>query len=178
MNVFRLINPGYVDKMIAFDSLPDRLLQGIRTKDLEGYPRYWKVWLKQNGALHTVKRWNEETRQYEEKEETFTFMLDSLINEDKQKWQAITNYIRKAVDLSVRLMDKIDDMALPVAKDSHSELSLEPEQVPVIPVPLELAHEAEPARIIRPKEAEEEEMPLAAEAPRKRGRPKKVTVEA
>lgn len=176
MNVFRLVNPGYVDKMIAFDALPKRLLTGIKTKDLEGYPRYWKAWLKENGAVHKVKRWNPEELKVEEKEETFTYLLDSLINEDKQKWQAITNYVRKAVDLSVRLMDKIDDMAIAVAKDSHSELSIEPEQVPIIPVPLELAPVAEPARIIRSKEIEEPE--AFVEAPKKRGRPKKVVVEA
>lgn len=179
MQVFRLVNPGYVDKMIAFDSLPKRLLQGLKMKELDGYPRYWKAWLKDNGATRRVKRWSAEVDQYVEIDESFTYMIDTLINEDKEKWQAITNYVRRAVDLSVRLLDKIDDMAVRVAKDSYSELSLEPEQVPIIPVPLELAPKPEPARIIRPKETvEEAAVPVVAEAPKRRGRQKKVAVEA
>lgn len=181
MHVFRLVDGGRVDRMIAFDSLPKRLLTGIKKKDLDGYPRYWKAWLKDNNSVHKVKRWNPELEKFDEVHETFTFMLDyKQINEDREKWQAITNYIRKAVDLSVRLMDKIEDMAIPVAKDAVSELSIEPEMVPIIPVPLE-AGEREPApKIIKPSEATEAIVPheTISEEPKRRGRPKKVAVEA
>ena len=173
MHVFRLVDGGRVDKMIAFDSLPKRLLTGIKKKDLDGYPRYWKAWLKDNNSVHKVKRWNPEMEKFDEVSETFTYMLDyKLINEDTQKWQAITNYVRKAVDLSVRLMDKIEDMAIPVAKDATSELSIEPEMVPIIPIPLE-AGEREPA----PKIIVPESVAVEAE-PKRRGRPKKEVVEA
>lgn len=165
MNVFRLVNPGRVDKMIAFDTLPKRLCSGIKTKDLKGYPRYWRTWLKEHDAVHTVKRWNTQELKHDEVEETFTYVLDMMVNEDKEKWQAITNYVRKAVDLSVRLMDKMDDMAIPLAKDSYTEINIEPEQVPVIPVPLELIKGVQ-------------ELPQIVEVEKKKpGRPKKVAVE-
>lgn len=176
MHVFRLVEAGRVDKMIAFDSLPKRLLTGIPMKDLDGFPRYWKAWLKENGCVRTVKRWNAETQRHDEMVETFTFKLDyRLINEDREKWQAISNYVRKAVDLKVRLMDKIEDMAIALAKDSYSELGIEPEQVPIIPIPLEGAEVQEAPRIIRPSETEME-VPLVEK--KKPGRPKKVSVEA
>lgn len=171
MNVFRLIDSGRVDKIIAFDSLPKRLLNGIRTKDLEGFPRYWRSWLKDNGSVQTVERWDAENMKSKHVEETFTYLLNYKdVNQDIEKWQAICNYIRKAVDLTVRLMDRIEDMAIPLAKDAISELSIEPEQVPIIPVPLELAERPEAPRIIR---STEEAIAEVEVAPKKRGRPKK-----
>lgn len=174
MQVVRLVDAGYVDKMIAFDELPKELFRGVRMKDLEGYPRYWKAWLKENNAIRKVKKWNADLQKFDEVWETFTYVLDyKFINEDKQKWQEITNYVRKAVDLKVRLLDKIDDMAVPVAKDAHSELSIEPENVPIIPVPLEV--KMEPPEIIKPHETIE--APVMQE-PKRRGRPPKVALGA
>lgn len=176
MQVFRLVDGGRVDRMIAFDALPKRLLTGIRKKDLDGFPRYWKSWLKDNECVHAVKRWNGELEKFDLINETFTYVLDyKSINEDREKWEAITNYVRKAVDLKVRLKDKIEDMAEPLAKDCYSEMSIEPEQVPVIPVPLELREKEEAPKIITPTEAAVEEV---AVAPKRRGRPKKVAAEA
>lgn len=175
MNVFRLVDHGYVDRMIAFDSLPKRLLAGIKMKDIEGYPRYWKEWLREHDAIHKVKKWNADLLKHDEVWETFTYVLDyKIINTDREKWQAITNYVRKAVDLEVRLMDKIEDMAIPVAKDANSELAIEPEQVPIIPVPLEFKEKEEAPQII--KSEGEVEPPVEV---KRRGRPpKKVALEA
>lgn len=185
MNCFRLVNPGFVDKMIMFDTLPKRLCAGIKMKDLEGFPRYWRAWLKENGCVRKVSRWNAEQGCPIEHEETFTYILDyKTINEDRERWEAITSYIRRAVDLKVRLMDKIEDMARPLANDPHSELSAEPEQVPIIPIPVELAEKEAAPRIIRTAEDKVILEPVttmkepAVVPAKKRGRPKKAAVEA
>ena len=180
MQVMRLVDPGRVDKIIAFDSLPKRLLTGIQTKGLDGFPRYWKAWLKDNGSMHKVKRWNAETQRHDDIEETFTYILNfKTVNNDTEKWQTISNYVRKAVDLKVRLMDKIEDMAIAFAKDSYSELSIEPEQVPVIPIPLEASEVQEAPRIIRPSEMKDGEQSTETVIVKKKpGRPKKIAVEA
>lgn len=115
MQVFRLVVPGRVDKVIAFDSLPERLVKGIRTGEPSGLPRHW--------------------REFAPK----FFILEYLdLNRDIEKWQEITQYVRKAVSLSVRLMDKMEDMAKKMAPDSHAPIELEPEEVLVIPIPEEL----------------------------------------
>lgn len=179
MNVFRLVNGGTVDKIIAFDSLPKRLTFGIRTKPMDGFPRFWHRWLMENKSTEVVSVFNPETSMKEQKEQPCTFLLEyKMVNADIQKWQEITNYVRKAVDLSVRLMDKIEDMAKPFAKDSTSELSLEPEEVLIIPIPQEikkLEDSKEETMIVRSPEAKVPAMAeeLAIPVKKKMGRPKK-----
>lgn len=165
MNVFRLIDGGQVDKIIAFDELPKSMLKGIKTKAFDGFPSFWKRWAKENSSIRVVSRLDSETGVRSEVEEPCTFMLDyKTTNEDKEKWQEITNYVRRAVDLSVRLMDKIEDMAVKLAKDPYSELSIEPENVPIIPIPAK-------AKVVVDVDAD-------VDVPAKRpGRPKKVAVE-
>lgn len=138
MNVFRLVDGGQVDRMIAFDSLPENLTAGIKTKPFDGFPSFWKKWALENNSLRMVPFSNPKTGERTSVKEPCAFILDyKLVNDDKQRWQEIVNYVKKAVDLSVRLMDKIEDMAVPLAKDCYSELSIEPDQVPVIPIPQE-----------------------------------------
>lgn len=179
MNVFRLVNGGAVDKIIAFDSLPKRLTFGIRTKPMDGFPRYWQNWLIEHESTQSIQVMNPETGNREPMEQPCTYILEyKMVNSDIQKWQEITNYIKKAVDLSVRLMDRIEDMAVPFAKDSASELSLEPEQVMIIPVPSEVKKEAPIERIT--VRAPEERVAVMSEdmavPKRKPGRPKKEAV--
>lgn len=178
MQVFRLVNGGFVDKMIAFDSLPHRLISGIRSKNCEGLPRYWATWLKEKGSIRDVVR--TETKKDAQLNYHFTytkigdepcmFVLDYKdINNDKEKWQEIVNYVRRTVDKTVRLMDKLEDMAIPMAPDSYVSITLEPEDIPVIPVPAEFIEHHDPVEIIKPGEE------LMEPVRRKPGRPKKVT---
>lgn len=174
MNVFRLVKGGQVDKMIAFDALPERLLANIKTKAFDGFPRFWLSWAKENGSVRTVTR----TVDKDGKKELFTqpcsYLLDyQTVNQDKETWEAIGAYVRRVVDLKVRLKDKLEDMAVPLSKDSYSELLLEPEDVPVIPVPVEIiTHDdnLEPVEIITTENVKD--------VPKKRGRPKKEMVVA
>jgi hypothetical protein len=184
MQVFRLVNGGFVDKMIAFDSLPKRILSGVRTRDIAGMPRHWGRWLEDAGCVRDVFKTETETRVDRSLHVTRTvvgkepcfYLLDYMdLNVDKEKWQEICNYVRKAVDTKVRLLDKLDDMAKKMAPDSHAQLDLEPEDIPVIVIPAEVEDV--------PRETKTEEMYLtpqgeSADAPKRRGRPKKVAVEA
>lgn len=166
MQVFRLVKGGEVDRMIAFDSLPDRLLVNIKTKAFDGFPRFWLIWAKEKGSVRQFTRTIEDGK----KETTLqpcTYILDyKMVNQDKEAWEAIGAYVRRVVDLKVRLKDKLEDMAAPLAKDCTSELTLEPEDVPVIAVPVEIITKeevTEPVEIITTENVKD--------VPKKRGRP-------
>lgn len=168
MQIFRLIKGGQVDRMIAFDSLPERLLANIKTKAFDGFPRFWLSWAKEHESVRTITRTVDKDGKKEIFVQPCTYILDyQTVNQDKESWEAIGAYVRRVVDLKVRLKDKLEDMAMPLSKDCYSELSLEPEDVPVIPVPVELAKEddLEPVEIITTENVKD--------VPKKRGRPKK-----
>ena len=111
MQTVRLIKTGFPDKYIAFDELPERMLKNVTTMPLTGFPRAWK----ESADSH--------------------YYLDYIMNnKDKEKWQEICSFCMRAVDPSFRLMDKIESMAIPAAKDCHTEIEIQPEDVPVIPI--------------------------------------------
>lgn len=123
MQVFKLVLPGEPDRILAFDSLPKDLVQGIRRAPVEGLPRYWRKWF-ESTAAHDFK-----------KEPKPFHMLDYVyVNQDREKWGKITEYARKMSPETFRLMDKLEDMGKPLAVNSHAEVSLEPDDVVVIPL--------------------------------------------
>jgi hypothetical protein len=122
MQVVRLIKPGQVDRIIAFDELPERLLRGIEKREPKGLPRHWTQFAKEHYYLE----------------------YDTL-NAHEEKWKEIVAFVRRAVDPAVRLLDNIHEMALPMAPDSYQNLSLEPEDVvakALIPIPAHLQEKA------------------------------------
>jgi hypothetical protein len=178
---FKLVNGGFVDKVIVFDSLPERLCKNIRTRAADGFPRSWAKWLVDIGSLRTVFQTSttvDLARNY-----TFThtpsgkepcfFVLDYQdINADKEAWRNICDYLKANCGPEVRLKEKIDDMALALAANPTQPLSVEPEDVPVVSVPSEIKEEEHP--LVKPGEV----IVVQETAPKKRGRPKKVAVEA
>lgn len=180
----KLVNGGFVDKVIVFDALPERLVKNIKTRPADGFPRSWTKWLTEIGSLRTVYKTDttvDLARNY-----TFIhtpiglepcfFVLDYTdINADKEMWRNISEYIRLNVGPEVRLKEKLEDMALALASNPTQPLMVEPEDIPVIPVPSEVKeveHE-----FVKPGETIIIES-SAISAPKKRGRPKKVAVEA
>lgn len=162
MQVFRLVDPGRVDKVLAFDSLPESMLVGITRGTANGLPTNWTGYL-------GVKRGDTKAVPF--------YVLDfRTLNKDKEKWQEISNYVRRSTDKNFRLMDDLYDMAKPMAADSHSSLELEPEDVLVIPV---LTEEEEiEETLIKKIEKEEPKQIVAVEPQKKRGRPKKEAIPA
>ena len=117
---FKLVNAGFVDKVIVFDSMPERLYKNVNTRGAEGFPRAWPKWLISIGSLRPVlktttsvdlaRNW---TFHHEEigKEPCF-FVLNYMdINADKESWRFICEYLRQNCDEGVRLKEKIEDMA-------------------------------------------------------------------
>lgn len=183
MQCVKLVNAGFVDKVIVFDELPERLLKNAKTRACEGFPRSWAKWLGSIGSVRDVmktetsvdlaRNW---TFKYTPigKEPCF-FVLEYMDNNtDKETWRNISDYLKVNCGPEVRLTEKIVDMALALAANPTQPLSVEPEDIPVVVVSNE--KEAEPKKSDLVKHGETiivEEM-----APKKRGRPKKVAVEA
>lgn len=169
MQVFRLVDPGRVDRILAFDSLPDSVIYGIKRGTSNGLPSNWLSFL-------NVKRSDKDAHPF--------YVLDfRTLNRDREKWQEISNYVRRSTDKNFRLMDNLYDMTKPMAPDSHSSLELEPEDIVVIPVPIEIKEE----KIVNKIEEIEKKTDAVLEKPtvipvveptaiqiKKRGRPRKV----
>ncbi len=121
MQVFKLVKPGEVDRMIAFDELPANVISGVRRGPINGWPRHWREYM-------GVKQGDTSAMPF--------YILDFIgVNADKEKWQEITSFVKRNVDPSVRLLDKVEAMAVKVAVDSYSDITVEPEEVPVIAIP-------------------------------------------
>lgn len=180
MQCFKLVNAGFVDKVIVFDELPERLMQGIRTREVAGFPRRWASWLSEIGSTRQVFKTQTTVgldRSYTYKhtpigKEPCFYVLEYVeLNRDKERWGEICEYLRLNVGPEVRLKEKIEEMASALAANPTLPLEIEPEDVPVILVPLEIQKPA--AEIV----AEGETLVETESAPKKKmGRPKKVAV--
>lgn len=188
MQVFKLVRGGFVDSLIAFDSLPERILKGIRTRDLAGLPRYWAAWLKEKGSVRPVFKTGTEVLQDRNFKITktpvgiepcFWILEYQDLNSDKEKWAEINNYIRQSVEMTVRLKDRIEDMARPMAPSSSAPLELEPDDIPVISIPADKLETPEASSMVQSSEEfiTPTGDPVSAQ-PKRRGRPKKEAVEA
>lgn len=181
MQCFRLINAGFVDKVIIFDALPERLVRGIKTRAVEGFPKVWARHLGEIGSVRDVFKTTTEKRGPGDyvfthtpigKEPCFYVLEYVDSNPDKEAWRLIAEHLRLHCAETVRLKEKIEDMALAMARNSTDPLTIEPEDIPVILVPHETASKDDPEELVK-----EGEVIIVHEAPaKKRGRPKKVLV--
>jgi len=158
MQVIKLVKGGEVDRIISFDSLPQSMMSGVRRAPLAGLPRHWKELFKELPE--------------NEQSEPFYYLEYIAVNRDKEKWQEISQYVRRVTDKHVRLLDKLEDMAVVMAPDSKSQLTLEPEEIPIIPIPKDVVIE-EPSIIQPIEKAPELIQPVER---KKMGRPKKALI--
>lgn len=143
MQCFRLM--GMPDKVIAFDELPEKLLQGFEMITADGFPRHWKEWL--GKKKRTIKIPPEkdlltgQVRYYDPilEEDSYFYVVDWNLNPVVEKWKEVCDYVRQNIPKDVRLMDKLEDMALPLAANKMDGVTLEPEDVVVIPLPKAIA---------------------------------------
>lgn len=182
MQVFKLVNGGFVDRVIVFDSLPERFTKGIRTREIAGFPRSWARWLASIGSTRPVLKTETSVdlaRNWTFKytpigEEPCFFVLDYAdINADKERWRDISEYLRMNCGPEVRLKEKVEDMAMPLSPNPTSELSVEPEDIPVIVLPKTEVKGAPVHDLVKP----EETILVNEVSTKRRGRPKKVAVE-
>lgn len=139
MQVFRLMDMP--DKVIAFNELPAYLLEGLELCDCSKLPRHWRdfIGIREKHVRIPPDRdpLTGQVRTYTPiiQKGPYAFLIDKELNNDKERWGEIESYVRRNAPKDFRLMDKIADMAKPMARDVHSELDLEPEDVIVIPLP-------------------------------------------
>lgn len=140
---------GMPDKMIAFDELPEDLLTGLDMVDESKLPRHWKDFIgKRKKYIRIAPDRDPMTGQMRTYtplviEAPYSYVIDWEINSNKERWSEISAYVQRNAPKDFRLKDKLEDMASPMAADSHSELTLEPEFVPVIPLPKNVVVEPE-----------------------------------
>lgn len=149
--VFRLMDMP--DKVIAFDELPEDLLQGLELCDCSKLPKDWREFI---GMREKITRIPPDRDPFTGTMRTYTpisqkapyaYLIDRELNNDKEKWSEIESYVRRNAPREFRLMDRLSDMAKPMARDAHSELDLEPDQVVVIPL-MKDAAVAEPPVVV------------------------------
>lgn len=139
MQVFRLM--GMPDAVIAFDELPEALVQGFEMIPADGFPRHWKEWMGKKVKRIQIPPEKDlltgQVRRFDPivEENHFFYVVDWMINPVVEKWQAVCDYVKQNVSSDFRLKDNIVEMALPLAPDKISPISLEPEDVVVIPFP-------------------------------------------
>lgn len=149
--VFRLMDMP--DRVIAFDELPEDLVSPFEMHDCSKLPREWRDFIGVRERHIKIKpEFDPLTRQWVKFPELtekapYAYLMDREINQDKEAWAAIEDYVKRNAPKDFRLMDKIASMARPMANDSHSELSLEVEDVVVIPLP-KVSSEKEPTAVV------------------------------
>lgn len=185
MQAFKLVNAGFVDKVIVFDELPERLVKGIRTREVAGFPRSWARWMGEIGSTRKVFQTSTTKRgpgdyvytHAEIGQEPCFYVLDYAdINADKEFWRNICEYLRLNCSPEVRLKEKVEEMATALAPNSTSALAVEPEDITVIKVPREVEEAPKENELVKHGETILVEDKVVA--PKKRGRPKKIAVEA
>lgn len=174
MQMIRLVVGGLPDKIIAFDELPERLLKDADMRPPSGLPRFWhtmigthKKLVKGSKERNIDGTWLTIKDSYEEG--PFFYLLDYQdVNSHKDAWRAIEDFVRvnakeiQAVN-ETSLTERLDSLALPMAVDSKSELSLDPQDIldkATIKIPLHL--QEKPSGIVS---AKGEELPATVAAP-------------
>lgn len=155
MQVFRLM--GMPDKMIAFDDLPKEYTEGLELCDCSKLGRAWRDFIGPVEKKTEVKPdrdpFTGQMRTYPALVQTapYAYLIDKEINNDVERWKEIESYVKKNApdrwtqkgidgnEIVFRLTDKLEDMARPLAKDIHSEVTLEPEEIVLIPLKKETA---------------------------------------
>lgn len=149
--VFRLMDMP--DKVIAFDELPADMLQGLEMCDCSKMPKAWKDYIGYREKVTLIPPDRDPltgtVRTYTPivQKGPYAYLIDREINHDKERWSEIESYVRRNAPRDFRLMDRISDMALPMARDAHSELTLEPEDVKVIPLSSSVVEEPQQATV-------------------------------
>lgn len=151
IQVFRLMDRP--DRVIAFDSIPDALLEGFEMVPAGGFPRHWKEWMgKREKKIKIPPERDQITgqvRTYTPIIETdhFFYVVDGMIQPIVEKWKALCDYVAENKEDGMVLKENLADMALPLAPDQLSPLSLEPEDVPVIKLKKAAAKEETSVRV-------------------------------
>lgn len=142
MQVFRLM--GMPDKVIAFDELPEDLVKGFELIKAEAFPKYWKNWMGSKTIVtkipSVVNPVTGQRQVFEDFKETdsYFYLVDWTVKPVVEKWKRIEEYVRQKVSSEFRLTDKLEAMAKPLANNKVDGITLEPDDVVIIPLPKEV----------------------------------------
>lgn len=137
------------DRVIAFDELPARLLEGFEMCRSEGFPRHWKEWLGKRKKVTKLAPERDpltgQIRRFDPlvEEDYYFYLVDWTVNPVVEKWEEVCDFVKSHVDKDVRLMERIGDMAKPLAANKSDGVTLEPEEVTVIPIPIQYQEKGE-----------------------------------
>lgn len=151
MQVFRLM--ALPDKVIAFDELPERLVAGFNDDmcRADAFPRYWKEFLgKRKKITHIPPEKDFLTggvRRFDPivEENYFFYLVDWRLEPAVDRWIEICAYVKQHAIKGTVLLDKIEDMAKPLAANQLDSVTLEPEDVTVIKLEKEAPELAQPS---------------------------------
>ncbi len=150
--VFRLM--GGPDRIIAFDSLPDRLLEGFELCEAAGFPRHWKEWMGKTKRFIKIPPEKDfltgQVRRFEPivEEDSYFYLVDWNLRPVAERWDNICDFVKRVVPKEFRLKENIGAMALPLAANTSDGVTLEPEDVVIIPIPLEYQEKSD--KIVEP----------------------------
>lgn len=136
--ILRLI--GMPDKMIGFDELPEDLLSDLEMQNEKSLPRYWRDWIGERERVIKIKSYVDpmtkkliECEPIREKG-SYTWTVDWEINSNQEAWSKIVSYTRQNVKEGFRLLDRLEDMAKPMSTNVSESITLEPEDILIIPL--------------------------------------------
>lgn len=117
MQIVRLVSPGKVDRIMGFDTLPEDLLKGASRRKVfgSGLPRHWANLSEYHYCLDYI-----------------------TTNNDKEIWAKIKSYVMQKVQDGFRVSDHLEEMAKPMALSAKDNLSIEPEDVVIVPLKPEI----------------------------------------
>lgn len=138
MQIFRLM--AMPDKVIAFKDLPESMVEGFEMSRADGFPRYWKEWMGKKTKVTVIPPEKDmltgQVRRFDpiKEEEPFFYLVDWNLEPVVEKWKEVCAYVKTHVSKETRLMERIEDMAVPLAPNKTDGVSIEPEEVPVIEI--------------------------------------------
>lgn len=156
--VFRIMD--LPDRIVGFDGLPDNLLDGFELCRAEGFPRHWREWMGKIKKKIKIQPEKDpltgQVRYYDpiDDEDCFFYLVDPSSNPSQEKWKQVISYVKQNVQEGFRLMDNIEEMAKPLAPNKSDGVSLEPEDVVIIPLikPLIKIETISEPKVSNPKE--------------------------
>ena len=110
--VFRLM--GMSDKVIAFDELPEELLEGLEMQKETKMSRDWRDFIGTREHVVKIKPYLDTmlNKMVEAPPiavtAPYTYIIDWEINSNKERWQEISNYVRRNAPKDFRLLDKLE----------------------------------------------------------------------
>jgi hypothetical protein len=119
----------------------------------DGFPRHWKEWLGKKKRITAIPPEKDfltgGVRRFEPivEEEQFFYVVDWTLGPVVEKWQEVCDFVKQHVSREVRLTDNLRDMGKALAPDKTSGVMLEPEEVLVIPIPVEYQEKGEPQNV-------------------------------